>query len=123
MPESLLGTLCLAMVLAWWGIADFRAVPAEALVAALGILVAHVAAVVTAYGPPEMAIDTPTARLWLTRGAAVFTTAPIVWMLAALMRDQPEPPGVWIAAMVAVVVAAILATVAFAPPQERPVDA
>jgi hypothetical protein len=123
MPESLLGTLCLAMVLAWWGVADYRAVPAEALVAALGILVAHVAAVVTAYGPPEMAIDTPTARLWLTRGAAVFTTAPIVWMLAALMRDQPEPPGVWIAAMVAVVVAAILATVAFAPPQERPVDA
>ena len=122
MPESLLGTLCLAMVLAWWGVADFRAVPAEALVAALGLLVAHVAAVVTAYGPPEMAIDTPTARLWLTRGAAVFTTAPIVWMLAVLMRDQPEPPGVWIAAMVAVVVAAILATVAFGPPRERAVD-
>ncbi len=122
MPESLLGTLCLAVVLAWWGVADFRAVPAEALVAALGLVVAHVAAVVTAYGPAEMAIDTPTARLWLTRGAAVFTTAPIVWMLAVLMRDQPEPPGVWIAAMVAVVVAAILATVAFVPPQERAVD-
>ncbi len=122
MPESLLGTRCLALVLAWWGVADFRAVPAEALVAALGLLVSHVAAVVTAYGPPEMTIDTPTARLWLTRGAAVFTTAPIVWMLAALMRDQPEPPGVWIAAMVAVVVAAILATVAFVPPQERAVD-
>ncbi len=40
-------------------------------------------------------------------------------MLAVLVRDQPEPPGVWIAAMVAVVVAAVLATVAFAPPQER----
>jgi len=122
MPESLLGTLCLAVVLAWWGVADFQAVPAEALVAALGLLVAHVAAVVTAYGPPELAIDTPTVRLWLTRGAAVFTTAPIVWMLAVLMGDQPEPPGVWIAAMVAVVVAAILATVAFGPPQERAVD-
>lgn len=122
MPESLLGTMCLAVVLAWWGIADFTEVPAEALVAALGLLVAHVAAVLAAYGPPEMAIDTPTVRLWLTRGAAVFVTAPIVWMLAVLMRGQPEPPGVWIAAMVAVVVASLMATVAFAPPQERAVD-
>jgi len=119
MPESLLGTMCLAMVLAWWGVADLSGLPAEALVAALGLLVAHVAAVVTAYGPPEMAIDTPTLRLWLTRGAAVFVAAPVVWMLAVLLHDQPEPPGVWIAAMVAVVVAAILATVAFVPPQER----
>ena len=119
MPESLLGTMCLAMVLAWWGVADLSGLPAEALVAALGLLVAHVAAVATAYGPPEMAIDTPTLRLWLTRGAAVFVAAPVVWMLAVLLHDQPEPPGVWIAAMVAVVVAAILATVAFVPPQER----
>ena len=66
--------------------------------------------VVTAYGPPEMAVDAPTVRLWVTRGAAVFGAAPIVWMLAVLVRDQPEPPGVWIAAMVAVVVAAVLAT-------------
>ena len=93
--------------------------PPEALVAALGLLVAHIAAVVTAYGPPEMAVDTPTVRLWVTRGAAVFVAAPVVWMLAVLVRDQPEPPGVWIAAMVAVVVAAVLATVAFSPPQER----
>ena len=64
MPESVLGTLCLAMVLAWWGVADISGLPAEALVAALGLLVAHVAAVVTAYGPPEMAVDTPTVRLW-----------------------------------------------------------
>ena len=120
MPESVLGTLCLAMVLIWWAVtADVRGLPAEALVAALGLLVAHVAAIVTAYGPPEMALDTPTLRLWLTRGAAVFVAAPVVWMLAVLLRDQPEPPGVWIAAMVAVVVAAVLAAVAFVPPQER----
>jgi hypothetical protein len=122
MPESLLGTLCLAMVLVWWVSAQISGLPPEALVAALGLVVSHVAAVLTSYGPAEMSLGTPAVRLWLTRGAAVFAAAPVVWMLGVLLRDQPEPPGVWIAAMVAVVVAAVLATVAFMPPQERTVD-
>lgn len=123
MPESLLGTLCLALVVAWWGVADLVGLPAEALVAALGLLVAHVAAVVSAYGPPEIAVDAPTARLWLTRGALVFGAVPVVWVFAVVLRDQPEPPGVWIAAMVAVVVAAVVAAVAFGIPQEPARDA
>ncbi len=28
MPESVLGTMCLAMVLAWWGVADISGLPA-----------------------------------------------------------------------------------------------
>jgi hypothetical protein len=122
MPESLLGTLCLALVLAWWGVADLDGLPPEALFAAVGLLVSHVAAVVAAYGPPEMAIDAPTARLWFGRGAVVLIAAPVVWLLAVLLRDQPEPPGVWIAAMAAIVVAAGVAAVAFTPPEEAAVD-
>jgi len=118
MPESLLGTLCLALVLAWWGVADLVGLPAEALVAALGLLVAHVAGIVAGYGPPEMALDGPTARLWLTRGALVFAAAPVVWLFAVALNDQPEPPGVWIAAMVAVVVGAVVAAAAFGLPEE-----
>jgi hypothetical protein len=118
MPESLLGTMCLALVLAWWGVADLVGLPAEALIAALGLLVAHVAAVVAAYGPSEMSVDGPTARLWVVRAALVLIAAPVVWLLAVVLRDQPEPPGVWIAAMVAIVVAAVVAAVAFGLPQE-----
>jgi hypothetical protein len=118
MPESLLGTMCLALVLAWWGVADLVGLPVESLVAALGLLVAHVAALLAAYGPSDMAIDGRTARLWVTRGALVLIAAPVVWLLAVLLRDQPEPPGVWIAAMVAIVVAAVVAAVAFEIPQE-----
>ena len=51
----------------------------------------------------------------------MFVAAPVVWMLAVLLRDQPEPPGVWIAGMVAIVVAAIVAAVAFGLPEEEPV--
>jgi len=121
LPESLLGTTCLALVLAWWGLADLTELPAASLVAALGLLVAHVAALVAAYGPPELAVDAPTARLWLVRGATLFVAAPVVWLLAVLLEGQPEPPGVWIAAMVAIVVAAVIAAVAFGASEEEPV--
>ncbi len=121
-PESVFGPLTLALVLAWWGRAALTDLPAEMVVAALALLVAHLAALLTAYGPPEMAIDGPTVRLWVTRGAMVFITAPAVWLLAVLLRDQPEPPGVWIAGMVAIVVAAIVAAVAFGVPEEEPVS-
>jgi len=120
-PESAFGTVSLAAVIAWWGRSDLAELPVSALVAAFALLVAHVAAVLTAYGPAEMAIDGPTVRLWVTRGAAVFAAAPVVWLLALLLRDQPEPPGVWIAGMVAIVVAAVVAAVAFVLPEEKPV--
>jgi hypothetical protein len=120
-PESSFGTMSLVVVLVWWGRADLEELPAEMLVAAFAVLVAHLAALLCGYGPPEMAIDGPTVRLWVNRGAAVFATAPVVWMLAALLRDQPEPPGVWIAGMVAIVVAALVAAVAFGVPEEEPV--
>ena len=120
-PESGIGTLALGLVLSWWVRSEQTDLSAAVLIAALALLIAHLAAVLTAYGPPEMAIDGPTARLWLTRGATVFVGAPVVWMLALLLRDQPEPPGVWIAGMVAIVVAAIVAAVAVALPEEEPV--
>ena len=118
--ESMFGTLCLALVLAWWGSAGLTDLPAEALVAALGLLVAHVAAVVVSYGPPEMEVDGPVARLWLGRGAAVFVAAPMVWLLTELLEGRPEPRGVWIAAMVALVAAAGVAAAAFGPIEEGP---
>jgi hypothetical protein len=118
MPESLIGTLCLALVLGWWGVAELETLPPESLVAAVALLTAHVAAVVASYGPPDMAIDGPTLRLWFRRGALVMIAAPAVWLLAVVLRDQPEPPGVWIAAMVAIAVAGVVATLAFMPPQE-----
>jgi hypothetical protein len=122
-PESLFGTLCLAAVLGWWGVADLEGLPGEALIAALGLLVAHLAALVVSYGPAEMNVDPATARLWLRRGSLVLTAAPGVWILAVLLRDQPEPPGVWMAAMVAIAFGGVVAAVAYAPPRETAVEA
>ena len=120
LPESVLGTMALALVVAWWGAAGLGDLPAAAMPAAVALLAAHLAAVVVSYGPPELELDAPTVRLWLTRGAALCAAAPGVWLLAEVMRGRPEPPGVWVAAMVAIVVAAVIAAVAFGPPQEEP---
>lgn len=124
LPETVLGTLSLALVVGWWGAAGSGDLPAEAIPAAAALLVAHVAATVVSYGPPELALDRAVVRLWLTRAAALAAAAPLVWVLAALLRGRPEPPGVWIAAMVAIVIAAAIAAVAYGAPQEDPtVDA
>jgi len=119
-PESVLGTLGLTVVLGWWVRADLG-VPAEALVAAVGLLAAHVAALVAAYGPPRLVVGAATARLWLARAGALFVAAPVVWLLSRLLEDRSEPPGVWIAAMVAVVVGSVVAALAYGSTQEDPV--
>lgn len=120
LPESVLGTMALALVLIWWVASDVTELPFEAVVAALALVVSHIASVVACYGPPELGIEGPTIRLWLTRTAAVFVAAPVVWLLALLLEDRPEPRGVWVAAMVAIVIAAVIATVAYGSPEEDP---
>ncbi len=120
LPDTVLGTLVLALVVGWWGAVGSGDLPAAAIPAGAALLTAHVAATVVSYGPPELVLDASVVRLWLGRGAALAAAAPLVWLLAVLLRGQPEPPGVWVAAMVAVVVAAVIAAVAFGPPQEEP---
>ncbi len=121
LPESPLGTVCFLVVLAWWGIA-FRGDPgSSALVAALGLLVAHVAGVLAAYGPRSLPVDPATARLWLRRGVSVFVAAPVVWLVADALEGQPEPPGVWVVGLAAATVCAVVANAAFSVEEEEQV--
>jgi hypothetical protein len=120
LPESVLGTLVLALVLVWWVVADLTSLPWEAIAAALCLVAAHVAAVVASYGPAELEVDEPTLRLWLGRAGVLSLAAPVVWLLGRLLADRPEPPGVWVAAMVAVVIAAVVAAVAYGSTEGDP---
>jgi hypothetical protein len=109
LPEAPIGTTVTALVLAWWGIA-FRGGPhPEALLAAAGLLTAHLAALVAGYGPGDLPVDAVTVRRWAFRGALLFLAAPAVYAVAALLRDQPEPPGIWVAGVVAALVTAVVA--------------
>jgi hypothetical protein len=108
-PEAAVGTTATALVLAWWGFA-FRGGPyPEALLAAAGLLSAHVAAVVAGHGPGDMPVDPATVRRWVVRSLVVFTASPAVFVVALLLRDQPEPAGIWVAGLAAALVTAVAA--------------
>ncbi|MCW2767137.1 MAG: hypothetical protein JWO11_3096 [Nocardioides sp.] len=114
MPESAFGSAAMLLVLAWWGISLRDGLHPEALLAAAGLLMSHVAALLASYGPGDLPVDGAVARTWLRRALLVFLVAPVVWALSAVLRDQPEAPGIWLAGLVAAIAAALVASAAFA---------
>jgi hypothetical protein len=103
MPESPLGTVAFCVVVVWWGFGLER-VAVEAVPAAAALLAAHLAALLLSYGPAQLPLDGPLLRLWMRRGLLVGSSVPAVWVLAVAVDGQPEPPGIWIAALAGAVV-------------------
>jgi hypothetical protein len=119
LPESALGTLCLAVVVFWWVLAAAYGTPGGAVPAALLLLSAHVAAVLLAYGPSSLPVDPALLVRWLRRGVGVGVAAPLVWLVAVTVHDQPEPPGIWVAGLACAVVVCIVAASAVATAEDR----
>ena len=112
LPESWLGTVCLALVVVWWALTVDGEVTANAVPAALLLLAAHLAAVLLSYGPPGLRLGGAVLRRWLLRGAAAGAAAPLVWLVAVSVDGRAEPPGIWVMGLGAAVAAAVLAAVA-----------
>lgn len=112
MPESALGTACLGLVVFWWALAAKDDVPVGAIPAALLLVATHVAAVLLSYGPPSLPVGPALLGRWLRRGAGVAVAAPLVWLVAVVVDDQPEPPGIWISGLACAVVVCIVAATA-----------
>lgn len=112
MPESALGTACLGVVVIWWALAASGDVPVGAVPAALLLVSAHVASVLLSYGPSALPTGRALLLRWVRRGAAVAVAAPVVWLVALLVADQPEPPGIWLSGIVSAVVVCIVAATA-----------
>jgi hypothetical protein len=109
LPEAPMGTVATGLVLAWWGFAFREGPHPQALLAAAGLLAAHLAAVLASYGPRDVPLDPATVRLWAVRGAVVFLAAPAVFAVATLLRGQPEPVGIWVAGLAAALAATVVA--------------
>ena len=71
LPDSPLGTAAMLVVVTWWGLTFRDGLPPQAVLAASGLLVAHVAAVLASYGPGDLPLDRHLVRLWAVRGLAV----------------------------------------------------
>lgn len=112
-PESAVGIAVLVLVVAWWGVGLRDGLDPWALPAAAAILTAHLAAVVSAYGPPQLPVDPPVGWLWVRRGSAVFVAAPVLLLLATWLRDSPEPAGIWVLGLAAAFLAITAGSVTF----------
>jgi hypothetical protein len=122
-PESVVGVVLLLVVGMSWAADRVGDVPAGALVAAAGMLAAHLAALVVSYGPSRLPVAPGVARLWSVRGVVVFGAALVVWVLARAVRLLPDSGTVWVlglAVALSVVVVAVAATRALAPQGEEP---
>jgi len=119
MPESPLGTLCLGLVVFWWALAAADGVPANAIPAAVLLVTTHLAAVLLSYGPPSLPIGAVLIRRWLRRGLGVVVAAPLVWLVAIVVDDQPEPPGIWVAGLACAVVVCVVAATAVSTSEEQ----
>jgi hypothetical protein len=111
-PESAVGVVVLFLVVAWWGIGLRDGLHPWALAAAAALLVAHVAALLVSYGPPDLPVEPALLALWARRAALVFLSSPALLAAALWLRDQPEPAGMWVwglAAAIAAIMAAALA--------------
>ena len=113
-PDGPNGTGTGLVVLGWWAIALEDGLPASILVAAAGLVAAHLAALLASYGPATMPVDAATLRLWGGRGALVLITVPAAWALALALRGEPEQPGIWLLGAATAFVATVLATAALA---------
>ena len=118
-PESAAGVVSLGLVVCWWAAAVDVLHPAV-LLAAAGLLAAHVAALVAAYGPDQLGVDPLVLRRWLLRAGLVLLPAPGLYGAAVVLRDRPEVPGAWLIGLGAAVAATVLATWVVAAEEESP---
>ena len=112
-PGGVYGTVAMGFVIVWWGISLRDGLQPWALLAAAGLLAAHVAGVLATYGPDDLGVDRAVVRLWVLRAAGAYLLVPLLGAVALVLRDRPEPPGVWVAGLVAALAATLVAAVAF----------
>ena len=88
-PESIAGVGMLAGAAYVWALAPETLSPLV-LVAAAGMILAHLSALVAAQGPARMGVDPTQVLRWAARGLLLWLTAAVVWGLSVLVVDLPQ---------------------------------
>jgi hypothetical protein len=108
-PDHLVVSVTMGIVLVWWASELQTQVPAGCLVAAAGLLAAHVACTLLGYGPTFMSIPADLAVVWAVRGLLVWLAAPVIWFVARVYADHGIPTAFWLAGLAAALVGAVVA--------------
>ena len=108
-PESLAGLGLLAGAAYAWGQVTDTLSP-FVLLAAAGMVLAHVGALVAAQGPARMRVDQVQARRWAARALVLWLAAVVVWGLALAAENLPQGRLVYALGLTVLVVVAVAAT-------------
>lgn len=94
-PNRDAATVACCWVLLVWVVTD-RDIGPGAVVAAAGLVVAHVAATLAAYGPARMTPDRRLLLLWLRRAVIVLVPSALVAPVASLLAGRGGLAGSWL---------------------------
>lgn len=117
-PDDLAFSLTIGVVLVWWVVQLHTQVPVGCLVAAAGLVTAHIAATLLTYGPRFMAIPADLVVVWAVRGFLVWLAAPLVWLVAQVYADHATPTSFWLAGLATALAGALLAALVVRPSAE-----
>jgi hypothetical protein len=109
-PDSPLSAGPGLVSLGWWTIALGDELTGWVVLAAVALVVGHLAGLLASYGPGTMPLDPATARLWARRGVLVLLSVPGAWGVARLLRGEPEQPGIWVLGVATALLATVLAS-------------
>jgi hypothetical protein len=111
-PEHLIVSITMGIVIVWWALQLHAEMPVAVLVVAAGLIVAHVAATLLAYGPTSLPVDSALAVLWSMRAAMTWTAGLAVWAVARAYSGHGSPATFWLTGLAAAFVGAVVAAVA-----------
>jgi hypothetical protein len=80
------------------------------LVAAAGMILAHLSAQVAAQGPARMRVDGVQVRRWAARGMLLWMAAAVVWGLTVAVEDLPQRRLAYALGLTVLTVIAVAAT-------------
>jgi hypothetical protein len=118
-PESTAGIGLLALAAYVWATAPETLSPLV-LLAAAGMVLAHVAALVAAQGPARMRVDAVQVRRWAARGVLLWLAAAGVWALSVAMVDLPPRRLAYALGLTLVIVVAVATTRTIGNRPDRP---
>jgi hypothetical protein len=108
-PESVAGTGLLVGTAYTWGLAPETLSPVV-LIAAAGMVLVHVSALVAAQGPALVRVDPVQVRRWAVRGVFLWLAAAAVWGLSTGVVDLPHPRLTYATGLTVLIVLAVVAT-------------
>jgi hypothetical protein len=111
-PDHLVVSVTMGIVIVWWALQLRTEMPAAVLVVAAGLVSAHVAATLLAYGPTSLPVDPALAVLWTMRTAMTWTAGLGVWAVARAYEGHGSPVTFWLTGLAAALVGAVVAAVA-----------